>query len=168
MKKTGYNTGDRVVLQPYGVGVVCGIATQGFSSGAGSYYQVEFPNSNSKAYVPVGTPVGTAMRPALTLLELPELRYRLLESCCELPRQWSARARRVGELIGGGDPFEIATLACELRRWHLEKGLADLDRQAYRRCLKLLLSEVRQLEGGGNTLEVVSEWLESAWAEVSN
>ena len=168
MKKTGYNTGDRVVLQPYGVGVVCGIATQQLSSGAGSYYQVEFPGSNSKAYVPVGTPVGTAMRPAMTLLELPELRYRLFESCCELPRQWSARARRVGEIIGGGDPFEIATLACELRRWHLEKGLADLDRQAYRRCLKLLLSEVRQLEGGGDTLEVVSEWLESAWAEVSN
>ena len=154
MKKTGYNTGDRVVLQPYGVGVVCGIATGSLSSGAGSYYQVEFPNSNSKAYVPVGTPVGTAMRPAMSLLELPELRYRLFESCCELPRQWSARARRVGELIGGGDPFEIATLACELRRWHLAKGLADLDRQAYRRCLKLLLSEVRQLEGGGSALKV--------------
>ena len=64
-----------------------------------------------------------------------------------LPKQWAARHRRVTDILSSGDPYQIATLASELRRWDLERGLPDLDRQAYRRALRLLAGEISAVQG---------------------
>lgn len=166
VKKNAYNPGDRVVLPPYGVGVVCGISKRRIAEGTFAYYQVEFPNSTSRAYVPVDAPTGVGMRPALTGADMPELLSRLRDGHMNLPRQWAARHRKVTEILVSGDPFELASLAAELRRWNVERGLPDLDRQAYRRALKLLEQEVREL------VDVdalgVQAILNSAWGEAPN
>jgi CarD family transcriptional regulator len=51
-----FRPGDKVVLPPYGVGVVAGIAQRSISGVSRAYYQVDFPGSRSKAYVPVEGP----------------------------------------------------------------------------------------------------------------
>ncbi len=166
MKKLGYTAGDSVVIPPYGVGVVSGISTRQIANSSFSYYQVEFPNTTSKAFVPIDAPSTTGMRHALTALEMPEICARLTKGQVNLPRQWSARHRRVTEILSSGEPFEIASLTAELHRWHLERGLPDLDRQAYRRALKMLMQEVR-LIADESALEVQA-FLDRAWLEVSN
>lgn len=137
-----FKDGDQVVLPPYGVGVVCGTMTRTVAGAESTYYQVEFPNGTSRAYVPIHAPQEAGLRPALTRDEVKSVVERLSSGRVNLPKQWAARHRKVTEILTSGDPYQIATLASELRRWDLERGLPDLDRQAYRRALRLLAGEI--------------------------
>jgi CarD family transcriptional regulator len=137
-----YKDGDQVVLPPYGVGVVAGTMTRMVAGSESTYYQVEFPNGTSRAYVPVVAPQEAGLRPALTPDEVKAVIERLGSGRVNLPKQWAARHRKVTEILTSGDPYQIATLASELHRWDLERGLPDLDRQAYRRALRLLAGEI--------------------------
>lgn len=161
MKKELYNPGDRVVLPPYGVGVVLSIQHRRVAGDDLPYYQVEFPNGTSRAYVPVDTPASVGLRAALSENELPEILGRLRSGRVTLPRQWAARHRKVTEILASGDPYRIAALAAELRRWDDERGLPDLDRQAYARAIKLLADEMSEVLATDRT--EVRTMLESAW-----
>jgi CarD family transcriptional regulator len=137
-----FKNGDQVVLPPYGVGVVAGTTTKTVAGNDLQYYQVDFPNGTSRAYVPVEAPQQAGLRAALTEEEVHSVLERLANGRINLPKQWAARHRRVTDILTSGDPYQIATLASELRRWDLERGLPDLDRQAYRRALRLLAGEI--------------------------
>jgi CarD family transcriptional regulator len=159
--KKDYNPGDRVVLPPYGVGVISSIQTKRVANSDQHYYAVEFPNGTSKAYVPVNTPQSVGLRPALEENEVPEILGRLRNGRVSLPRQWAARHRKVTEILASGDPYRIAALAAELKRWDEERGLPDLDRQAYQRAIKLLSDEIAEvLQSERAEVRVM---LESAW-----
>jgi CarD family transcriptional regulator len=138
----GFKSGDQVVLPPYGVGIVAGTTTKTVAGADLQYYQVDFPNGTSRAYVPVAAPQQAGLRAALTEEEVHSVLERLSNGRINLPKQWAARHRRVTDILTSGDPYQIATLASELRRWDLERGLPDLDRQAYRRALRLLAGEI--------------------------
>lgn len=138
----GFKSGDQVVLPPYGVGIVAGTTTKTVAGNDLQYYQVDFPNGTSRAYVPVDAPQEAGLRAALTEDEVHSVLERLSNGRINLPKQWAARHRRVTDILTSGDPYQIATLASELRRWDLERGLPDLDRQAYRRALRLLAGEI--------------------------
>lgn len=142
-----YKHGDQVVLPPYGVGIVEGTTTRTISGADHQYYEVAFPNGTSKAFVPVLAPQAAGLRPALTKEEVHNVLERLGNGRVNLPKQWAARHRRVTEILSSGDPYQIATLGSELRRWDLERGLPDLDRQAYRRALRLLAGEISAVLG---------------------
>ena len=142
-----YKHGDQVVLPPYGVGIVEGTTTRTISGADHQYYEVAFPNGTSKAFVPVLAPQAAGLRPALTKAEVHNVLERLGNGRVNLPKQWAARHRRVTEILSSGDPYQIATLGSELRRWDLERGLPDLDRQAYRRALRLLAGEISAVLG---------------------
>jgi len=137
-----FKNGDKVVLPPYGVGIVAGTTTKTVAGADHQYYQVDFPNGTSRAYVPVSAPQQAGLRAALTEEEVHSVLERLSNGRINLPKQWAARHRRVTDILTSGDPYQIATLASELRRWDLERGLPDLDRQAYRRALRLLAGEI--------------------------
>lgn len=137
-----FKSGDQVVLPPYGVGVVAGMMVRTVAGSEFEYYQVDFPNGTSRAYVPVNAPQEAGLRAALTQDEVKAVSERLNNGRVNLPKQWAARHRKVTEILTSGDPYQIATLASELRRWDLERGLPDLDRQAYRRALRLLAGEI--------------------------
>ena len=138
----GFKRGDQVVLPPYGVGIVSGTTTKSVAGTEKDYYEVEFPNGTSKAFVPVEAPTQAGLRAALTEEEVQSVLERLTNGRINLPKQWAARHRRVTDILTSGDPYQIATLASELRRWDVERGLPDLDRQAYRRALRLLAGEI--------------------------
>lgn len=142
-----YRPGDKVVLPPYGVGVVAGIAQRSVAGNDRAYYQVDFPGTRSKAFVPVEAPQTTRLRRALSEEQVPEILGLLKEGRLPLPRQWAARHRKTTEILAEGDPFRIATLAGQLRAWEVEKGLPDLDRQALRRAMHLLAEEISQVMG---------------------
>ena len=142
-----YKHGDQVVLPPYGVGIVEGTTTRTVAGADHQYYEVAFPNGTSKAFVPVAAPQAAGLRPALTKAEVHNVLERLSNGHVNLPKQWAARHRRVTEILSSGDPYQIATLGSELRRWDLERGLPDLDRQAYRRALRLLAGEISAVLG---------------------
>jgi CarD family transcriptional regulator len=137
-----FKNGDQVVLPPYGVGIVSGMTTRTVAGSDLQYYQVDFPNGTSRAFVPVSAPQEAGLRPALTQEEVKSVLERLTNGRINLPKQWAARHRRVTDILTSGDPYQIATLASELRRWDIERGLPDLDRQAYRRSLRLLAGEI--------------------------
>lgn len=137
-----FKSGDQVVLPPYGVGIVAGTTVKTIAGNDQQYYEVDFPNGTSRAYVPVHAPQEAGLRPALTEDEVHSVLERLTNGRINLPKQWAARHRRVTDILTSGDPYQIATLASELRRWDLERGLPDLDRQAYRRALRLLAGEI--------------------------
>ena len=137
-----FKNGDQVVLPPYGVGIVSGTTVKTVAGNDHNYYQVDFPNGTSRAFVPVHAPQEAGLRPALTQDEIQAVLERLQHGRITLPKQWAARHRKVTDILTSGDPYQIATLASELRRWDLERGLPDLDRQAYRRALRLLAGEV--------------------------
>ena len=137
-----FKSGDQVVLPPYGVGIVSGTTVKTIAGSDHNYYQVDFPNGTSRAFVPVNAPQEAGLRPALTKDEVQAVLERLQHGRITLPKQWAARHRKVTDILTSGDPYQIATLASELRRWDLERGLPDLDRQAYRRALRLLAGEV--------------------------
>ena len=167
MKRAFFRTGDRVVLPPYGIGVVSGTCQRPVAGSIQVYYQVDFPNTASRAFVPVDDPQSTGLRAALTAADMPGLLQRLQSSqTLNLPRQWAARHRRVTEILVGGDPYEIATLTCELRRWNMERGLPDLDRQAFRRAIRLLEQEVCGLEDP--CAQDVQRLLNHVWNETPN
>jgi CarD family transcriptional regulator len=142
-----FKNGDQVVLPPYGVGIVSGTTIKRVAGADLRYYQVDFPNGTSRAYVPVNAPQEAGLRPALTQEEVTNVLERLTNGRINLPKQWAARHRRVTDILTSGDPYQIATLASELRRWDLERGLPDLDRQAYRRALRLLAGEISAVLG---------------------
>ncbi|UCH27101.1 MAG: CarD family transcriptional regulator [Trueperaceae bacterium] len=142
-----FKNGDQVVLPPYGVGIVSGTTIKRIAGADLRYYQVDFPNGTSRAYVPVNAPQEAGLRPALTQEEVTNVLERLSNGRINLPKQWAARHRRVTDILTSGDPYQIATLASELRRWDLERGLPDLDRQAYRRALRLLAGEISAVLG---------------------
>ena len=142
IKARSYKSGDQVVLPPYGVGVVKGTITREIVGVKNKYYEVDFPNGTSKAFVPIKAPHEAGLRPALGKVEVDEVLECLQNGELVLPKQWAARHRRVTEILASGDPFQIATLASELRRWDQERGLPDLDRQAYGRALRLLDGEI--------------------------
>ncbi len=162
-RRGAFRPGDRVMVPPYGIGVVCETCSRLVGGRQASYYAVEFQGSTSRAFVPVDAPPGSGMRPALTSRETPRLLRCLQGGRLALQAQWSARQRQVTEILAAGDPYDLATLTCELRRWNNDKGLPDLDRQAFRQAIKLLEQEVRGLED----LEAlqVRELLGSAWNE---
>ena len=137
-----FKNGDQVVLPPYGVGIVSGTTVKTVAGNDHKYYQVDFPNGTSRAFVPVHAPQEAGLRPALTQDEVQAVLERLQHGRITLPKQWAARHRKVTDILTSGDPYQIATLASVLRRWDLERGLPDLDRQAYRRALRLLAGEV--------------------------
>lgn len=142
-----FKDGDQVVLPPYGVGVVSGTVVKTVAGTDHQYYAVDFPNGTSRAYVPVRAPREAGLRAALTGDEVENVLERLEEGRITLPKQWAARHRRVSDILTSGDPYQIATLASELRRWDMERGLPDLDRQAYRRALRLLAGEISAVKG---------------------
>jgi CarD family transcriptional regulator len=88
-----FRPGDKVVLPPYGVGVVAGIAQRSISGVSRAYYQVDFPGSRSKAYVPVEAPQSVGMRKALSPEEVPVILDLLKNGRMPLPKQWAARHR---------------------------------------------------------------------------
>ncbi|MEZ4608486.1 MAG: CarD family transcriptional regulator, partial [Deinococcales bacterium] len=92
-------------------------------------------------------PQAAGLRAALSQQEVQEVLDRLNHGRLNLPKQWAARHRRVTEILSSGDPYQIATLASELRRWDVERGLPDLDRQAYSRALRLLAGEISVVLG---------------------
>src|SRR5690606_38107758 len=94
-----FKMGDRVVLPPYGVGMVAGTTMRMVGGTNQQYYQVEFPNGTSKAYVPVSAPQGTGLRPALTKEEVQSVLERLQNGRITLPKQWAARHRKVTDLL---------------------------------------------------------------------
>ncbi len=161
MKKENFTPGDRVVLPPYGVGVVSDIQNKKVAGSDHPYYQVDFPNGSSRAFVPVAAPASVGLRPALSETELPEIMSRLKTGKVSLPRQWAARHRKVTEILASGDPYRIANLAAELRRWDDERGLPDLDRQAYARSIKLLSEEISEVMSSDP--KEIKSMLESAW-----
>lgn len=162
--QTLFRIGDRVVLPPYGIGVVQGTCHRPVAGETHRYYQVAFPNTSSRAFVPVDAPHGTGLRAALTEADMPDLLRRLQDRrTLNLPRQWAARHRRVTEILVSGDPYELATLTCELRRWNVERGLPDLDRQAFRRAIRLLEQEVQGLQDA--CAQDVQRLLDHAWHE---
>ncbi|WP_412026973.1 CarD family transcriptional regulator [Deinococcus yunweiensis] len=163
MTHTAFQPGDRVVLPPYGIGVVQGTCQRPVGGHDQAYYQVTFANTSSRAYVPVAAPEGAGLRAALTAGDMPALLASLSSSTLNLPRQWAARHRRVAEILASGDPFELAVLTCELRRWNVQRGLPDLDRQALRRAIRLLEQEVSGLQDG--EAERVQQLLVTAWNE---
>ena len=163
MKQTAFEPGDRVVLPPYGIGVVSSVCLRPVAGEDQAYYQVDFPNTSSRAFVPVASPDIAGMRAALTARDMPALLDSLKTSRLNLPRQWAARHRRVTEILVSGNPFELAILTCELRRWNVERGLPDLDRQAFRRAIKLLEQEVSGLQDDG--AQDVQQLLVHAWTE---
>lgn len=142
-----FKDGDQVVLPPYGVGVVSGTVVKTVAGTEHQYYAVDFPNGTSRAFVPVNAPQEAGLRAALTAEEVKNVLERLEEGHITLPKQWAARHRRVSDILTSGDPYQIATLASELRRWDQERGLPDLDRQAYRRALRLLAGEISAVMG---------------------
>lgn len=142
-----YKNGDQVVLPPYGVGVVRGTTMRSVAGLEHQYYEVDFPNGTSKAFVPVKAPQAAGLRPALTKTEVDNVLEQLNNGRLSLPKQWAARHRRVTEILSSGDPYQIAELASELRRWDVERGLPDLDRQAYSRALRLLAGEISAVLG---------------------
>lgn len=149
MKQTAYQSGDRVVLSPYGLGIVRGTCRRAVAGEAQTYYQVDFPETGHCAFVPVTRPDCAGLRAALTCDQLPTLLDTLLGKLgqpLQLPQQWSARQRRVAEILGQGQPYELATLAGELHRWNLGRALPDLDRQAFKQALQRLEQEVEGLE----------------------
>ncbi|WP_407568821.1 CarD family transcriptional regulator [Deinococcus altitudinis] len=158
-----FRPGDRVMVPPYGIGVVGDTCSRQVAGQQAAYYAIEFPESSSRAFVPVNAPGGAGMRPALTSRETPRLLRQLREGRLHLQSQWSARQRQVAEILVSGDPYELATLTCELRRWNVDRGLPDLDRQAFRQAIKLLEQEVRGLED--LEAEQVRELLGHAWNE---
>lgn len=158
-----FHLGDRVVLPPYGLGVICGTCTRQVGEQPSDYYTIEFPVGTSRAYVPTNPEATTGMRAALRSTEMPALLEHLEKGRLELPRQWSARHRRVTEILAAGNPFELASLTCELRRWNIKRGLPDLDRQAFRRAIRLLEQEVRGLEDAAAAL--IQSLLTRAWGE---
>jgi len=127
--------------------VVSGTTTKTVAGTDHQYYQVDFPNGTSRAFVPVKAPQEAGLRPALTRDEVQSVLERLQNGRITLPKQWAARHRKVTDILTSGDPYQIATLASELRRWDLERGLPDLDRQAYRRALRLLAGEFGAVMG---------------------
>lgn len=155
-----YRPGDKVVLPPYGVGVVAGIAERRVSGVARAYYQVDFPGTRSKAYVPVEAPQSVGLRPALSPEEIPTILDLLKNGRMPLPKQWAARHRKTSEILADGNPYRIAQLAGQLRAWDLERGLPDLDRQALRRAVHLLAEEVSQ------TLEISLQEARALFEEV--
>lgn len=163
MTQAQFRIGDRVVLPPYGIGVVQGTCQRPLGDEEQTYYQVAFPNTSSRAYVPVAAAPGTVMRAALTVQDMPHLLSSLQSSTLNLPRQWAARHRRVMEILALGDPFELAVLTCELGRWNAERRLPDLDRQALRRAIRLLEQEVQDLND--QTAHNVQQMLSQAWSE---
>lgn len=142
-----FQDGDQVVLPPYGVGIVAGTTTRNVAGSDFDYYLVDFPGGTSRAYVPVHAPQEAGLRPALTKEEVENVLERLANGTISLPKQWAARHRKVTDILTSGDPYQIATLASELRRWDQERGLPDLDRQAYRRALRLLSGEISAVLG---------------------
>ena len=163
MKQMAFDAGDRVVLPPYGIGVVHGTCQRPIGEETHAYYELEFTHTASRAYVPVAAPQDAGMRAALTEDDLPELLVQLQGSTLDLPRQWAARQRLVSEIIASGKPLELAVLTCELRRWNVERGLPDLDRQAFRRAIKLLEQEVSGL--ADQNARAVRQLLDRAWNE---
>ena len=139
--------GDRVVLPPYGLGTVCGTCFRPVAGHEQAYYELSFTQSTARAYVPVAAPQGAGLRAALTGRDLPRLLEGLRRGAVDLPRQWAARQRIVSELVSSGDPFRLAALIAELHRWQTERGLPDLDHQAFRRAVKLLDEEISALNG---------------------
>ncbi len=152
--------GDRVMVSPYGIGVVRETCWRLVAGQQQNYYAVEFPHSSSRAFVPVS---GPGVRPALSSHDTLRLLERLQEGRLTLLVQWSARQRQVTEILSSADPFELAALTGELRRWNRERGLPDLDRQAFRQAIKLLQQEVQGLDDEGAVQ--VRALLEAAWNE---
>lgn len=163
MKNSAFNIGDRVVVPPYGIGVIGETCVRPVGGEQLQYYSIEFPHTSSRAFVPVDAPASSGMRAALTEDEMPTLLHHLQEGEVVLPRQWAARHRHVTEILVSGDPYELATLTCELRRWNIRRGLPDLDRQAFRRAIKLLEQEVRGLDDVSAVH--VRDLLDHAWNE---
>ncbi|MFC4640540.1 CarD family transcriptional regulator [Deinococcus hohokamensis] len=166
LKQTAFLPGDRVVLSPYGIGVVSGTCERPLAGQAHTYYQIDFPSTVSRAYIPVADPGCTGIRRALNAADLPALLERLTRGSLELPRQWSARHRLVTEILACGNPFDLADLTCELRRWNVQRGLPDLDRQAFRRALKLLEQEISDLPD--QLAAEVCGLLQDVWNEQPN
>ncbi|GGK31076.1 transcriptional regulator [Deinococcus malanensis] len=163
LKHTAFQIGDRVVLSPYGIGVVCGTCERPVAGQAHTYYEVKFPATVSRAYVPVADPASTGIRRALGDQDLHDLMNHLQNGELELPRQWSARHRLVNDILAGGKPYELAALTCQLRRWNVQRGLPDLDRQAFRRAIRLLEQEVSDLRN--QLARQVEDYLQEVWNE---
>ncbi|GGO24378.1 CarD family transcriptional regulator [Deinococcus humi] len=163
MKHSTFAPGDRVVLPPYGLGMIRGTCQRPVGEATHEYYEIQFSHTASRAYVPVAAPQSAGMRAALTENDLPELLARLQDSTLDLPHQWAARQRLVTEMLASGNPLELAVLTCKLRHWNVERGLPDLDRQAFRRAIKLLEQEVSGL-ADHNAVQV-QRFLERAWNE---
>ena len=169
MKQTAYQMGDRVVLSPYGLGIVRGTCHRNMAGETLTYYQVDFPETGHCAFVPVACPDHAGLRAALTSDQLPAL-LAILQgkwgTGLALPRQWSARQRRVAEILGQGQPHELATLAGELYRWNAQRALPDLDRHAFKQALSRLEQEVTGLED--KTALDVQQFLQNARAALNH
>nr|WP_233554628.1 MULTISPECIES: CarD family transcriptional regulator [Deinococcus] len=163
LKPTAFRPGDRVVLPPYGIGVICGTCARPLGCETLTYYQIEFQHTSSRAFVPVQSSAPTGMRPALSPADLPTLLHALQNGELDLPRQWSVRHQRVTALLASGEPYELAAMIGQFHRWNLKRALPDLDRQAFRRGVKLLMQEVEGLTG--KTAQTIQLFLERALLE---
>lgn len=163
MKQTAFQTGDRVVLPPYGVGRIRGTCQRSVAGETHAYYQVEFSTTTSLAYVPVLAPQTTGIRTALAAVDMPVLLHALQTGSLNLPHQWSARHRYISDLMSSGNAYDLAILIGELHARNQRRPLPDLDRQAFRRSIRLLQQELDGL-GGAQVAEVM-DWLTAAAVE---
>ena len=158
-----FRPGDKVVLPPYGVGVVAGIAQRSVSGVSRAYYQVDFPGSRSKAYVPVEAPHSVGLRKALAPEEVPVILDLLKNGRMPLPKQWAARHRKTSEILAEGNPYRIAQMAGQLRAWEVERGLPDLDWLYFRVFLAEEVAQSLEI-----TVQEAKRLFEEAWGEELN
>ena len=142
-----FKNGDQVVLPPYGVGIVSGTTTKTIAGADLQYYQVEFPNGTSKAYVPVKSPQEAGLRPALTGEEVKRCNQAIDHHIGQLREMQDSLAGGSGALAGTSHRKDMGGLLSWDRPWceHFRKLLVHPNVSPY---LDTILGKSYRLDHG--------------------
>lgn len=138
-----FSVGDFVVHPSHGLGRVAAIEEKSFGGTKSVVYVLNIVGSELKVMVPMTTASMVGLRPVMSPEEADGI-FEVLSSpgTAVASQTWNRRFRAYTEMLGSGQPIEIAKVLRDMHRLKFDKELSFGERRLLDQALSLLVEEM--------------------------
>ena len=139
--------GQNVVHPNHGIGTVTGITRLNMLEEFHRYYVINFLTHNLTSHIPIRKIEALGLRKTMSKKKVNQV-FKLLEDTPEdLPGFYKARRKALEDLVGSGEPLQIARAVRDLT-WRKQKnGLSPFDGQILSKSREILIDEIAVVTG---------------------
>ena len=139
--------GQNVVHPNHGIGTVTGITRLNMLEEFNRYYVINFITHNLTSHIPIRKIEALGLRKTMSKAKVNQV-LKLLQGIPEdLPGFYKARRKTLEDMLGSGQPLQIAQAVRDLTWRKKKNGLSPFDGQILSKSREILIDEIALVTG---------------------